>query len=150
VEQVPGTGWTIPWGKILQAQASIAIMLIMMSMGSAQYEIWGTPYDYAYLEKQSIAVEDGLEYWLENEKEIKNDFIGTHDQADTIAVTELIWEKVLSNPRKISIVDDPRLEVGDIVALPDGRKVVITALSKTIKRGEVSTLVIDGGKVLSA
>ena len=150
MEQVPGTGWTIPWGKILQAQASIAIMLIMMSMGSAQYEIWGTPYDYAYLEKQSIAVEDGLEYWLENEKEIKNDFIGTHDQADTIAVTELIWEKVLSNPRKISIVDDPRLEVGDIVALPDGRKVVITALSKTIKRGEVSTLVIDGGKVLSA
>ena len=150
MEQVPGTGWTIPWGKILQAQASIAIMLIMMSMGSAQYEIWGTPYDYAYLEKQSIAVEDGLEYWLENEKEIKNDFIGTHDQADTIAVTELIWEKVLSNPRKISIVDDTRLEVGDIVALPDGRKVVITALSKTIKRGEVSTLVIDGGKVLTA
>ncbi|MEW6657255.1 MAG: hypothetical protein AB1424_01215 [Thermodesulfobacteriota bacterium] len=150
MEQVPGTGWTIPWGKILQAQASIAIMLIMMSMGSAQYEIWGTPYDYAYLEKQSIAIEDGLEYWLENEKEIKNDFIGTHTQADTIAVTELIWEKVLSNPRRISIVDDPRLEMGDIVALPDGRKVVVTALSKTIKRGEVATLVIEGGKVLSA
>jgi hypothetical protein len=134
----------------MQAQALIGILLIMMSIGSAQYEVWGTPYDYAYLEKQSVAIEEGLEYWLENEKEIKNDFIGTHDQADTIAVTELIWEKSLSRPRRIAIEDDPALEVGDIVALPDGRKILITALSKKIKRGEVPTLIIDGGKVMTA
>ncbi len=134
----------------MQAQALIGILLIMMSIGSAQYEIWGTPYDYAYLEKQSVAIEEGLEYWLENEKEIKNDFIDTHDQADTIAVTELIWEKSLSRPRRIAIEDDPALEVGDIVALPDGRKVLVTALNKKIKRGEVPTLVIDGGKVMTA
>jgi hypothetical protein len=134
----------------MQAQAMIGILLIMMSIGSAQYEVWGTPYDYAYLEKQSVAIEEGLEYWLENEKEIKNDFIGTHDQADTIAVTELIWEKSLSRPRRIAIEDDPALEVGDIVALPDGRKILITALNKKIRRGEVPTLVIDGGKVMTA
>jgi hypothetical protein len=134
----------------MQAQAMIGILLIMMSIGSAQYEVWGTPYDYAYLEKQSVAIEEGLEYWLENEKEIKNDFIGTHDQADTIAVTELIWEKSLSRPRRIAIEDDPALEVGDIVALPDGRKILVTALNKKIKRGEVPTLVIDGGKVMTA
>lgn len=128
----------------------IGILLIMMSIGSAQYEVWGTPYDYAYLEKQSVAVEEGLEYWLEKEKEIKNDFVGTHDQADTIAVTELIWEKSLSRPRRIAIEDDPALEVGDIVALPDGRKILVTALSKKIRRGEVPTLVIDGGKVMTA
>jgi hypothetical protein len=40
--------------------------------------------------------------------------------------------------------------VGDIVALPDGRKILITALSKKIKRGEVPTLIIDGGKVMTA
>jgi len=128
----------------------IGILLIMMSIGSAQYEVWGTPYDYAYLEKQSVAIEEGLEYWLENEKEIKNDFIGTHDQADTIAVTELIWEKSLSRPRRIAIEDDPALEVGDIVALPDGRKILVTGLNKKIRRGEVPTLVIDGGKVMTA
>ncbi|MDI6853015.1 MAG: hypothetical protein QME75_05345 [Deltaproteobacteria bacterium] len=128
----------------------IGILLIMMSIGSAQYEVWGTPYDYAYLEKQSVAIEEGLEYWLENEKEIKNDFIGTHDQADTIAVTELIWEKSLSRPRRIAIEDDPALELGDIVALPDGRKILVTALNKKIKRGEVPTLIIDGGKVMTA
>ncbi|MDD5640024.1 MAG: hypothetical protein PHX53_00130 [Syntrophales bacterium] len=142
--------WTISVGRVLQAQALIGILLIMMSLGSAQYEVWGTPYDYAYLEKKSIAIEDGLDYWLENNLDIKNDFIGTHDQADIIAMTELIWQKCLGAPRKIAVADDPRLEIGDIIGLPDGRKVVITGMSKTIKRGEVSTLVLDGGKVFTA
>ncbi len=142
--------WTISVGRVLQAQALIGILLIMMSLGSAQYEVWGTPYDYAYLEKKSIAIEDGLDYWLENNLDIKNDFIGTHDQADIIAMTELIWQKCLGAPRKIAVADDPRLEISDIIGLPDGRKVVITGMSKTIKRGEVSTLVLDGGKVFTA
>ena len=153
----PGGGWgvTLPFGmtlslgRILQAISLIGILLIMMSIGSAQYEVWGTPYDYAYLEKKSVAIEDGLEYWLENEKEIKNDFIGTHDQADTVAVTELIWEKSRSWPRRIVIEDDPGLEPGDIIALPDGRKFVITGLSKKVKRGEVVDMTVDGGKVLT-
>jgi hypothetical protein len=141
---------TIPWGRIIQAQASVGIMLIMMSMGSAQYEVWGTPFDYAYLEKKSVAIEDGLDYWLENNLDIKNDFIGTHDQADIIAMTELIWQKCLGAPRKLVVADDTRLELGDIIGLPDGRKVVITGMSKTIRRGDVSTLVLDGGKVFTA
>ena len=134
--------------RVLQAQAMLGIMLIQMSIGSAQYEVWGTPYDYAYLEKMSIAMEDGLDYWLENEKEIKNDFVGSHDQADTIAVTELIWEKSLNRPRRVVMEDDPSLEVGDIIVIPDGRKILITGLSKKIKRGEVPTLIIDGSKVM--
>jgi hypothetical protein len=140
---------TIPWGRVIQAAAMLGIMLIMMSIGSAQYEIWGTPYDYAYLEKMSIAMEDGLDYWLQNEKEIKNDFIGAHAQADTIAVTELIWEKSSARPRRIVIEDDPALEVGDIIGIPDGRKILIIGLSKKIKRGEVPSLVIDGRKVMT-
>jgi hypothetical protein len=148
-EEVPGTGFTIPWGRVLQAQAMLGIMLIQMSIGSAQYEVWGTPYDYAYLEKMSIAMEDGLDYWLENEKEIKNDFVGSHDQADTIAVTELIWEKSLTRPRRVVIENDPSLEVGDIIVIPDGRKILITGLSKKIKRGEVASLVMDGCKVMT-
>jgi hypothetical protein len=143
-------GVTIPIGRIIQAVAMVAILVLMLSIGSAQYEIWGIPFDYAYLEKKSIAIEDGLQYWLENEKEIKNDFIGTHDQADTIATTELIWEKSQTRPRRIVIEDDPSLEVGDIIGIPDGRKILIIGLSKKIKRGEVSSLTVDGCKVMTA
>ena len=157
VQVVPITGagatiapWiTISWGKIIQAAALIGILLIMMSLGSAQYEVWGTPYDYAYLEKTSIAMESGLAYWQENERTIKNDFIGTHDQADTIALTELVWEKSLTRPRRLVIEDDPSLEVGDIIGIPDGRKILIGGLSKRVRRGEVPLLVIDGYKVMT-
>ena len=106
---------TISVGRIIQAQASAGIMLIMMSMGRAQYEIWGTPFDYAYLEKQSIAMVDGLDYWLENNLDIKNDFIGFFpDQADVVSTTNLIWQQSQSLPRRITIKDDPTLEPGDI------------------------------------
>jgi len=145
-----GGGFTIPVGRVIQAQALIGILLIMMSIGSAQYEVWGTPYDMAYLEKETIAIEDGLEYWEENEKEIKNDFIGTQEQADKVAVTELVWEKVSSMPRRVVMEDDPALEPGDIIVLPDGRRIVITGLQKKIKRGEVPALTIEGCKVVAA
>jgi hypothetical protein len=141
---------TISIGRIIQAVSMVGIMLIMMSMGSAQYEVWGTPFDYAYLEKQSIAMLDGMNYWDENEKEIKNDFIGSHEQADTVAVTILIWEQVNANPRRIIMEDDPSIEVGDIIGLPDGRQVVVSSLSKKIKRGETASLTVEGGKVLTA
>ena len=150
VFQVPGTGWTINIGGIVQSILLAGLLVIMMSLGSGQYEILGTPFDYAFLEKTSIAQEDGLDYWMENEKEIKNDFIGTHDQADTIALTELIWEKCLTRPRRMIIEDDQSLEVGDIIGIPDGRKMLIAGLSKRIQRGEVPSLVIDGYKVMTA
>jgi hypothetical protein len=148
--ETPGTGWTVPVGRIVQAVAMVGIMLIQMSMGSAQYEIWGTPYDYAYLEQESIAIEDGLAYWEENERQIKNDFLGTYEQADSLAVLELIWEKSNSYPRRLLLEDDLALEMGDILALLDGRKFLITGMQKSIKRGEIPLLTLDGFKVMDA
>lgn len=145
-----GEGITISLGSLLQAQAMVVILLIMMSMGSAQYEVWGTPYDYAYLEKESTAIEEGLEYWEINEKQIKNDFIGSYDQADALAIIELTWEKSNSYPRRLLIDDDLSLEIGDIVSLPDGRKFLITDMHKQVKRGEISQLALDGFKVMAA
>jgi len=148
VWEVPMTGWTFPWGRIGQAAALLVILAVMMSLGSAQYEIWGIPYDLAYLEKKSIAIEKDLKYWEENEKEVKNDFIGSWDQADTVAVTELIYQRSQSEQRTLVVGDDLRLEVGDIVQIPDGRRIFIEKLSKTIKRGEVPKLTINGFKVM--
>jgi hypothetical protein len=141
---------TVSVGRILQAQALVVILLLMMSLGSAQYEIWGVPYDLAYLEKRSIAVEYNIPYYEENEKEIKNDFIGSHDQADTVAVTELIFEKSSGSPRKVLMDDYLQLEIGDIFQVPDGRRFFIKDMSKSIKRGEVPKLQIEGFRVLKA
>ena len=120
----------------------------MMGIGSAQYEIWGTPFDYAYVEKQSMAIEYGLNYWDEKEKEIKNDFVGSHDQADAVALNELIWEKSSSQPRTLILEDDLALELRDILALPDGRKFLITDIAKSIKWGEIPQLILTGLRYL--
>ncbi|MGO9622132.1 MAG: hypothetical protein ACLPT6_12095 [Desulfobaccales bacterium] len=149
---------TIPWGKLLQAQASLAMMLIMMSLGSAQYEIWGTPFNYAYLMQHSDAIESTmvgavpqpLPYYQQNMRQIENDLVGTFDQADNIALIELIWEKSKSYPRNLIIEDDPALELGDIVQIADGRKFMIQDMKKTLKRGEVPVLEIDCIKVMTA
>jgi hypothetical protein len=141
-------GITIPVGRALQAQALVSLLLVMMCLGTGQYEIWGTPYDYVYLEKDSLAYVQGLEYYEENPMEIKNDFIGSHERADAVAVCELTWQQSLGNPRRIVITNDPSLEIGDIIALPDGRKFCITNMSKTIRRGEVPLLNLDCFKVM--
>jgi len=141
---------TISVGRLLQAQSLVVILALMMSLGSAQYEIWGVPYDLAYLEKKSIAVEQGLDYYEENEKEIRNDFIGSHDQADSVAVTELIFEKSSGSPRKVVMDDYLQLEIGDIFQVPDGRRFFVKDMTKNIKRGEVPRLEIEGFRVLTA
>jgi hypothetical protein len=142
-------GVTIPWGRVIQSIALLTILILMMSLGSAQYEIVGTPFDYAYKELKSIAIEDGLAYWEENEKEIRNDFIGNYEQADYIAFVELCWEKTMEYSRRLLVVDDLALERGDIVVVPDGRKFVIMEMSKTLVRGEVPVLTIDCYKVMA-
>jgi hypothetical protein len=145
-----GAGFTIPVGRAGQAVALASILLIMMCLGTGQYEIWGEPYDYCYLEKDSIAYVQGLEYYEENPLEIKNDFIGSHERADALAVCELTWQQSLGHPRKLVITNDLALEVGDIVNLPDQRRFFIQSLSKTIKRGEVPLLNLEGFKVMRA
>jgi hypothetical protein len=143
----PDHGWTIPWGRVGQAAALIGILAIMMSLGSAQYEIWGFPYDMAYIEKRTIAIVNGTEYYEECELNIKNDFIGIHNLADMIAACELTFQVSKACPRKLVIDDFLGLEIGDIIQIYDGRKVFILDMKKTIKRGQNPTLEITGFKV---
>jgi len=141
--------WTISVGRIVQTACMIGIAIIMMSMSSCQYEVWGIPFTYAYLQEQSTAMQDNLQYYDEVEEDITCNFLGSYAQADVVALTELIWQKSLSYPRRLQCDEDLALEVGDIVALPDGRELVITGMSKTLKRGEIPIVQIDGGKVMS-
>lgn len=140
---------TINLGSVIQAAALIGVLIIMMSLGSAQYEIWGTPYDYVYREMESVAIEQGLAYWEENELKIENAFLGSHVQADLIAVIELIWEKCKNYTRKLKVRNDLKLELGDIVVVPDGRKFVIISMNKVVKKGEVPLLSLDCYKVMT-
>jgi hypothetical protein len=146
-DPITGSGVTIPVGRTAAALDLIGILLIMMSLGSAQYEVWGIPYDLVYPLKRAIAVTDGLEYWEEIDKEIANDFIATYDRAEAVAVNEWVWEQSAARPRTVVLDDDLALEVGDIIELADGRRYFVQNLSKQIQRGKVPQLTVQAFQV---
>lgn len=129
-----------PFGRIQQAIVLIGILIIMSSIGTGQYEVWGTPYEMVYLEQQAIALKSGIEFWQEREKEIRNDFISTHAQAQPLVLTQLHYEVMKENPRTLSLRYDPRIEPGDVIQLSSSVRVYVEDVKRGIRRGTIDPL----------
>jgi hypothetical protein len=141
-----GAGTTIPTGRIIEGVSIVAVLVAMMILGTGVYEIMGEPFDYAFLEKQAIAMLDNLPFWEEKQKDIRNDFISTEDHAHQLALNELLFEQSLGHPRAMVVQNDPRIEKGDIIQLANGTKFFVQAASKTITRGGTVQLNLSGFK----
>lgn len=139
-------GFTIPVGRVTMAVGIIAVLLAMMILGTGIYEIVGVPFDYAFLEKQAIALLDGIKFWEEKELEIRNDFISTEEAAHQLALTNLLFEQSKGNPRNLIIANDPRIEKGDIIQLASGVKVFVENASRNIERGKEISMTLTGYK----
>jgi hypothetical protein len=137
---------TIPIGRVVESSLTVGIFLIMMCIGTGQYEIWGTPYEMVYLEQQMIAIKAGVEFWEEREKQIRNDFVSTIEQAQPLTVNELHFEVMKEQPRTLLLRYDPRYEPGDIVRLSSDVKIWVEGVSRTLTRNsvEVSTMTVSG------
>ena len=141
-----GAGITIPTGRIVEGVSIVSVLLAMMILGTGVYEIFGEPFDYAFLEKQAIAILDNQPFWEEKQKDIRNDFISTEDHAHSLALNELLFEQSLGHPRAMVLQNDPRIEKGDILQLANGTKFFVQAASKTITRGGTVQLNLQGFK----
>lgn len=135
---------TIPVGRIVEAAGIVSVLVAMMILGTGVYEIVGTPFDMAFLEKKAIALADNINFWEEKELEIRNEFISTEDHAHQLALNELLFQQSLGSPRELIIQNDPRIERGDILQLPTGAKFFVQAASKTLIRGGASALTLTG------
>jgi hypothetical protein len=141
-----GAGTTIPTGRIIEGVSIVAVLVAMMILGTGVYEIFGEPFDYAFLEKQAIAMLDNLPFWEEKQKDIRNDFISTEDHAHQLALNELLYEQSLGHPRAMVLQNDPRIEKGDILQLANGTKFFVTGATKSITRGGTVQLNLQGFK----
>jgi hypothetical protein len=135
---------TVPVGRLLEAASIIAVLLAMMILGNGIYEIFGEPFDYAFLEKKAICLCDNLQFYEEKELEIRNEFISTVAHAEQLALNELLFQKSLGQPRTLILQNDPRIERGDILQLPTGAKFFVQQASKTFTRGGRSEIVLRG------
>lgn len=135
---------TVPVGRRLEFYADIVLFLTMMSIGTGQYEIWGTPFDYVHARNTTTAYNPAASPWEIMPQEIENDFVMDEPQAQSFAIRELIYNHRSASAYNVSIVDDTRIERGDIVELVDGSRVYVTDYTRDLGLGAPAVLQIQG------
>jgi|GEM_PF-6660527 len=143
----PGGGAAIPVmpsGRTPQMGAVGAIMLAMMSQGTGNYEVWGTPYDYVHAVNKTEAYNDAVRSEERREEEIETDWIWDEAHAQQLAIIELLYRSLAERACTVDVADDPRIEPGDVVALPSGERIYVTDYSRNLDRGSDATLSLRG------
>jgi hypothetical protein len=147
VNPVTGTGVTIPQGRVVQASLLFAAMYVMSSIGSGQYEIRGVPYDWVRARNTTEAYNDAADVWVQKIVEIENDFVTSQPMSEAFAIRELLYQSKQATSYGVTIVDDPRIEHGDILELPDGSRLYVTGYQRDLSRGAAALLEVSGFKV---
>lgn len=142
----PFGGPTIPTGKIAQAALLFAAMYTMSSIGSGSYEVRGRPYDWVHGRNLTEAFDDSSPDWTQRIIEIENDFVMNQSMSEAYAVRELLYEVRKATSYGVTLVDDPRIEPGDILQLPDGSRLYVTGYSRDLARGAAALLDVQGFK----
>lgn len=142
-----GTGFTIPIGRIAEMVGQVAFFLIIMSLGTGVYEIWGEPFDFVHETNTTEAYNDSTPEWMRLEESIDSDFVMNEGHAQQIAVRELLYRSLSATAWTVDIIDHPALERGDILQLPDGARLYVLTFSRDLTRGSNAMLSVQGFRV---
>lgn len=135
---------TIPIGRVAHNALLVSILVLLSSVGTGVYEIWGRPYDYVHARNTTEAYDENAPEWMTNIVELENDFIINGEMAKAYAVRELLYQARSASSFTVSIVDDPRIEPGDIVGLPDGSRLYVADYRRDISPGSPALLDVEG------
>ncbi|MNG09144.1 hypothetical protein D3C84_925480 [compost metagenome] len=125
----------------------VAFFLIIMSLGTGVYEIWGEPFDYVHETNTTEAYNDSTPEWMRLEETIDSDFVMNEGHAQQIAVRELLYRSLSATTWNVDIIDHPALERGDILQLPDGSRLYVLSFSRDLTRGSAAMLSVQGFRV---
>lgn len=143
----PFGGPTAPTGKIVYGALELSVLLVMASIGTGMYEVHGTPYDFVHGRNTTEAYNSAAQDWITNEVEIENDFVPSEQAAQAFAVRELIYQARSASSAGLQLVDDPRIEPGDLLAMPDGTRFYVTGYSRDLSPGAAAVLQVDGFQI---
>jgi len=130
------------WRSILKIIASAALAGLLWAMqfiGRGRYEIWGEPYEFVFQEIMVRAKMIGLDLPDIREIEFRNDFISDIEDLESLALEHLRREMLKNQTYEIEMMDDPLLEVDDIIEIA-GERHYITNITRTLARGKESTM----------
>lgn len=140
----PFGGPTTPTGKIVHGAAELVVLLILASIGTGIYEVWGAPYDFVHGRNTTEAKNSAASIWTENVEDFENDLIMNEAHAQAVAVRELAYRARSATSWGASIVDDPRIEPGDILQFPDGTRFCVTDYTRNLARNAPAVLDLQG------
>jgi hypothetical protein len=140
----PSGGPVQPVGRLYEFTADVVLFMTMMSIGTGHYEVWGTPYDYVHARNTTTAFNENAKPWEIKPQETENDFVMNADQAHAFAVRELIYQAASATTMSLTVVDDTRIEEGDIIELRDGSRIYVTGYRRDLSHGAPAVLQIDG------
>lgn len=129
--------------QLAMAILLVAILLLMSTIGTGQYEIRGTPYEMVYLEKEFIAIKNNILFWQERELELRNDFISSEEQARPLVLNQLHYEVMKEQPRSLVLRYDPRIERGDIIQLSNQVRIFVDSVKRNVIRGSGDPMVMN-------
>lgn len=135
---------TISVGRASETAAEVGILLTMASIGTGIYEIWGTPFDYANAVNRTAAFNFNAPETAAKEEELESDFISGETHAQAVVGREFLWRALSANSYGATVVDDPRIEIGDLVEFPDGDRMVVTGYGRDLSPGAPAVMDLTG------
>jgi hypothetical protein len=126
----------------------------MQYIGRFRVQIMGRPYEFVFNQLMSQTELQGLLPHEHRTMEFRNDFISDMDTLDERARDLLRRELVKDQIVEITMMEDPLLEVDDIIELaPEdgfetGDRYYITSITKTLQRDTPAEMTIVAWKIL--
>ena len=137
-------GLTVPVGRVVENVIDIAMLTLLAAMGTGDYEVWGVPFDYVHARNTSQAYDSSASPWLDNPVTTECDFIMNESHAQAVCTRELVYLACSANTWTATIIEDKRVERGDIISFPDGSNMYILDFSRSIAFGAENTLEVSG------
>lgn len=142
-----GLGYTIRVGTLICDAGLLGLAAIMRQVGTGSYEIWGVPFDYIFpMNRTEVFLEDARP-WTEVVEDLESDFIIDEDHAQRVAEDELIHRHLAASPMSVQLVDDQRIEPGDILLLRGQKRFYVEDLSQEFSRGSAATINLTGFRI---
>ncbi len=138
------------WRSILNIISQVAMAGLLWAMqfiGTGVYEVWGKPFEYVYQELVSDNRLTGLDAEELRKAEFRNDFVSTIEALDELGEQHLRREMLKNQLYQVEVLDDPLLEVDDVIELADGARYYVVSAAKKIQRGGKAGMTLTCWKI---
>lgn len=135
---------TVSYGRLIEAGLDIAMLLTLLSVGEGQYQFVGNPIDAVETVNTTEAYDPNAPLASSRVETIDSEFVMNQGAAVSFATREFMFRARAATTWNVNIVDDPRIEVGDIVQLESGERLFVTSYRRDLTAGSAAVLELTG------